>query len=168
MIRIATQEDLNAVAALTEEAKQIMAEDNNPQWDEAYPLLEHFEEDFTNKSLFVLEEENTIYGYIVIDQNQSKWYDELEWPIDRTNAYVIHRLAGSANYKGAATALFNFAVERALDHGVDVLLTDTYAANQRAQNLFEKFGFHKAGEANLNYPPYDKEESFYAYYRILK
>ncbi|PTJ27698.1 GNAT family N-acetyltransferase [Staphylococcus simulans] len=168
MIRNASQEDLNAVAALTEEAKKIMAEDNNPQWDEAYPLLEHFEEDITNKSLFVLEEENTIYGYIVIDQNQSKWYDELEWPIDRTNAYVIHRFAGSANYKGAATALFNFAVERALDHGVDVLLTDTYAANQRAQNLFEKFGFHKAGEANLNYPPYDKEESFYAYYRILK
>lgn len=31
MIRNASQEDLNAVAALTEEAKKIMAEDNNPQ-----------------------------------------------------------------------------------------------------------------------------------------
>lgn len=168
MIRLATQNDLNAVVALTEEAKQIMAKDNNPQWDENYPLSVHFEEDITNKSLFVLEEAHTIYGYIVIDQNQSKWYDELEWPIDRTNAYVIHRLAGSAHYKGAATALFNFAVERALDHGFDVLLTDTYAANQRAKNLFKKLGFHKAGEANLNDPPFDKEEAFYAYYRILK
>ncbi|MGN5881755.1 GNAT family N-acetyltransferase [Staphylococcus simulans] len=168
MIRTATHNDLNAISDLTEDAKEIMKKDNNPQWDEHFPLIEHFEEDIQNNSLFVLEENDKIYGYIVIDQNQSKWYDELEWPIDRTGGYVIHRLAGSKDYKGAATALFNFAVERALDHDVHVLLTDTYAINHRAQNLFKKFGFHKVGEATLDYHPYDKEDAFYAYYRILE
>ena len=48
----------------------------------------------------MLEENDTIYGFIVVDQQQSEWYDELEWPIDREGAYVIHRLAGSQQYKG--------------------------------------------------------------------
>lgn len=168
MIRTATHNDLKSISELTEDAKKIMQQDNNPQWDEKYPLIEHFEEDIANQSLFVLEEESKIYGYIVIDQNQSKWYDELEWPIDRKGGYVIHRLAGSPEYKGAATALFDFAVKRALDHDIHVLLTDTYAVNRRAQNLFEKFGFKKVGEADLDYHPFDKEEPFYAYYRILE
>lgn len=167
MIRTATINDLNAVSELTENAKKIMKKDNNPQWDEKYPLLEHFEDDIKHQNLFVLEENNEIYGYIVIDQNQSKWYDELEWPVDRKGAYVIHRLAGSPDYKGAATELFDFAVQLALDHDIHVLLTDTYAINHRAQNLFEKFGFKKVGEADLDYHPFDKEEPFYAYYRNL-
>lgn len=168
MIRVATRKDLDAISSLTEDAKKIMQKGNNPQWDEDYPLIEHFEEDINHESLFVLEENAQIYGYIVIDQNQSKWYDELEWPVDRKGGYVIHRLAGSPEYKGAATALFDFAVKRALEHDVHVLLTDTYAVNHRAQNLFEKFGFTKVGEADLDYHPFDKEEAFYAYYRILE
>ena len=77
-----------------------MKEFNN-QWDDKYPVTEHFE-DINTETLYVLEENDTIYGFIVVDQQQSEWYDELEWPIDREGAYVIHRLAGSQQYKGAA------------------------------------------------------------------
>lgn len=69
----------------------------------------------------MLEENDTIYGFIVVDQQQSEWYDELEWPIDREGAYVIHRLAGSQRYKGAATELFDFAVKLAEEHNIHVL-----------------------------------------------
>lgn len=97
----------------------------------------------------MLEENDTIYGFIVVDQQQSEWYDELEWPIDREGAYVIHRLAGSQQYKGAATELFDFAVKLAEEHNIHVLLTDTFALNKPAQGLFEKFGFIKVGEEKL-------------------
>nr|WP_069996567.1 GNAT family N-acetyltransferase [Staphylococcus caeli] len=154
--------------SIVEEAKSIMKQDNNDQWDEYYPLEEHFEQDIEKETLFVLEEDSKIYAFIVIDQQQSEWYDEIEWPVNRNGAYVIHRLAGSSEYKGAATQLFDFAVNMALEHQIHVLITDTFALNKRAQGLFEKFGFTKVGEAEIDYHPYNKGEPFYAYYKNLE
>jgi len=168
MIRTANKNDLSSILSIVEEAKSIMKQDNNDQWDEYYPLEEHFEQDIEKETLFVLEEDSKIYAFIVIDQQQSEWYDELEWPVNRNGAYVIHRLAGSSEYKGAATQLFDFAVNMALEHQIHVLITDTFALNKRAQGLFEKFGFTKVGEAEIDYHPYNKGEPFYAYYKNLE
>ena len=74
-------------------------------------------------------------------------------------------MAASSEYKGAATKLFDFAVNLALRDNVHVMLTDTFALNKRAQGLFQKFGFIKLGEVNIDYPPFDKGEPFYAYYK---
>ncbi|BGE82440.1 acetyltransferase [Staphylococcus petrasii] len=166
-IRLGKKEDINQIEALVEEAKQSMQEQDNNQWDDKYPVAEHFEEDIDTETLYVLEEENTIYGFIVVDQQQSEWYDDLEWPVDREGAYVIHRLAGSKDYKGAATQLFDFAVQLAEDHDVHVLLTDTFALNKPAQGLFDKFGFEKVGEVEIDYHPYDRGAPFYAYYKNI-
>ena len=168
MIRKANKNDLSSILNIVEEAKTIMKQDNNNQWDEHYPLEEHFEEDIEKDTLFVLEENSIIYAFIVVDQQQSEWYDELEWPIDRKGAYVIQRLAGSSEYKDTATQLFDFAVNLALDHNIHVLLTDTFALNKRAQGLFTKFGFSKVGEAKIDYHPFNKGEPFYAYYKNLE
>ena len=121
MIRLGNMQDISQIETLVEEAKKLMKEFNNNQWDDKYPVTEHFEEDINTETLYVLEENDTIYGFIVVDQQQSEWYDELEWPIDREGAYVIHRLAGSQQYKGATTELFDFAVKLAEEHNIHVL-----------------------------------------------
>lgn len=168
MIRLGTKADLPAILNIVNEAKAIMRQDGNHQWDEQYPLETHFEEDIKKKSLFVLEANSTIFAFIVVDQQQPEWYDELAWPIDRNSAYVIHRLAASSKLKGAATKLFNYAVNLALNNDIHVILTDTFALNKRAQGLFKKFDFTKVGEVNIDYPPFDKGEPFYAYYKKLE
>ncbi|MEB7461484.1 GNAT family N-acetyltransferase [Staphylococcus succinus] len=168
MIRIGTTNDLPSIMKIVEEAKAIMKQDNNNQWDDHYPLEEHFEEDIAAETLFILEKNSHIIAFIVVDQQQSAWYDKLEWPIDRTDAYVIHRLAVASGYKGAASELFDFAVNLALDDQIHVMLTDTFAINKRAQGLFKKFGYNKVGEAEINYHPYNKGEPFYAYYKKLE
>ena len=101
MIRLGKHEDINQIETLVSEAKDLMKSFGNNQWDDKYPATEHFKEDIDTETLYVLEENNTIYGFIVVDQQQSEWYDDLEWPVNRNNAYVIHRLAGSKDYKGA-------------------------------------------------------------------
>ena len=80
--------------------KKKMKEFNHNQWDDKYPVTEHFEEDIETETLYVLDVDDKICGFIVIDQNQSEWYDDIEWPVNREGAYVIHRLAGSKDYKG--------------------------------------------------------------------
>src|SRR5699024_12205942 len=64
--------------------------------------------------------------------------------------------------------LFNYAVNLALNNDIHVILTDTFALNKRAQGLFKKFDFTKVGEVNIDYPPFDKGEPFYAYYKNLE
>ncbi|MDU2137601.1 MAG: GNAT family N-acetyltransferase, partial [Staphylococcus warneri] len=44
MIRLATKKDLSNIEKLVEEAKEIMEKFNNNQWDDKYPVTEHFEE----------------------------------------------------------------------------------------------------------------------------
>lgn len=41
MIRLATKDDLLSITQLVKEAKQIMEEFNNNQWDDEYPAKEH-------------------------------------------------------------------------------------------------------------------------------
>ena len=167
MIRLGKHEDINQIETLVSEAKDLMKSFGNNQWDDKYPATEHFKEDIDKETLYVLEENNTIYGFIVVDQQQSEWYDKLDWPVKREGAYVIHRLAGNPEYKGAATELFKFAVNLATDHGIHVILTDTFALNKPAQGLFEKFGFTKVGEAEIDYHPFDRGAPFYAYYKNI-
>ncbi|EOD4710639.1 GNAT family N-acetyltransferase, partial [Staphylococcus aureus] len=95
MIRLGKMSDLDQILNLVEEAKELMKEHDNEQWDDQYPLLEHFEEDIAKDYLYVLEENDKIYGFIVVDQDQAEWYDDIDWPVNREGAFVIHRLTGS-------------------------------------------------------------------------
>lgn len=56
MIRLGKMSDLDQILNLVEEAKELMKEHDNEQWDDQYPLLEHFEEDIAKDYLYVLEE----------------------------------------------------------------------------------------------------------------
>ena len=69
--------------------------------------------------------------------------------------------------KEQTTELFDFAVKLAEEHNIHVLLTDTFALNKPAQGLFEKFGFIKVGEAEIDYHPFDRGAPFYAYYKNI-
>lgn len=167
MIRLATYAEIDVIETLTEEAKLLMLEDQNPQWDHRYPLKTHFERDIEAKNMFVIDEDDTIKGFIVIDQKAPDWYNDIQWPSDITNAYVIHRLVVSTKYKGIAQRLMDFAEELARQHDVDILLTDTFSLNERAQKLFKKNGFAMTGEMTSNEFPFDKGKPFYAYYKNL-
>lgn len=61
MIRLGKMSDLDQILNLVEEAKELMKEHDNEQWDDQYPLLEHFEEDIAKDYLYVLEENDKIY-----------------------------------------------------------------------------------------------------------
>lgn len=80
---------------------------------------------------------------------------------------MIHRLVASPQYRGTAQALMTFAIALAKEHNIDILLTDTFSQNQRAQRLFDKYGFIKIGEMTSTKFPFDKGKPFYAYYKKL-
>ncbi|MCS4485420.1 GNAT family N-acetyltransferase [Staphylococcus americanisciuri] len=166
-MRLATMSDIDAILVLVAEAKEIMKQDNHNQWDISYPVKKDFIQDITDKTLYVLDESDIIKGFIVINNLSPEWYNQFEWPVSRDHALVIHRLVASAKYPGVARKLIDFAENYAKSHQFNVLLTDTFSENQRAQARFKKHHFIKVGEMLSETFPFDKGKPFYAYYKKI-
>ncbi|UXR70829.1 GNAT family N-acetyltransferase [Staphylococcus sp. IVB6238] len=166
-MRLATLADIEQIHFLVEEAKQLMQQDNNPQWDANYPVLEDFKKDIHEQALYVLDEDNIIKGFIVKNRDMPEWYDQFDWPLNREHVLVIHRLVASSRYPGTAQILMDYAISNAQQQQMTALLTDTFSKNQRAQKFFRKHHFIKIGEMQSDIFPFDKGEPFYAYYKIL-
>lgn len=166
MIRRGKKEDLKSIMKMVEATIVMMREEQNDQWDELYPTLNDFEQDLQNQSLYILEENGGIMGSITITQNLPIEYNQssILWrKIEQ--AYTTYRLVvdPAARGRGVATKLILFAEEIAKQNGTPYLKIDTYALNKQAQKLFQKNGFHKAGEMAYG----GKKWPFYCYDKIL-
>lgn len=166
-MRKATHSDMEIINELTNMAKSIMKSDDNPQWDEAYPLEKDFYTDIENGHLYLYELNNEVVGYVCINQSQADWYKQFNWPVPIDNAVVIHRMVTNPEFKGVADKMMQFAIDVANENNVKVILTDTFSKNKRAQNLFSRFDFKFIGEHESNEFPFDKNAPFYAYYKLI-
>ncbi|WP_338447827.1 GNAT family N-acetyltransferase [Niallia oryzisoli] len=164
MIRKGRNEDIPAIMKLVKDTVQIMKEEKSDQWDEKYPTVTIFENDAKNESLYVYEENGKVFGSITVDTNLPNEYHDISWR-KKTSAYTFHRLviSAAARKKGMASSLIAYAEKIALQNNVPYMKIDTYSLNKKAQALFEKCGYVKAGEMAFH----GKENPFYCYDKIL-
>ena len=165
MIRNAEMSDMMGIMEVVKETIQEMSLNNNYQWDENYPLIEDFTKDIEARTLYVLEEEGIIIGFICINRSEPLEYKDLKWGLEE-EAFIIHRMAvrKSFRWKGIGSKLIKFADNISEENKVRHIKTDTYSLNIKAQNLLEKCGYIFKGKINF----LGKEESFYCYERIFK
>ena len=166
MIRSGKKEDLRSIMKMVEMTIKMMREEQNDQWDETYPILDDFEQDVQNGSLYILEENGSIIGSITIDRNLPIEYNDssILWR-KAEQAYTVYRLMvdPAARGQGIAARLISYAEEIAKQNETPYIKVDTYALNNKAQKLFEKNGFHKVGEMTFG----GKKWPFYCYDKIL-
>ncbi|WP_337017643.1 GNAT family N-acetyltransferase [Oceanobacillus massiliensis] len=147
MIRLATLKDLEVIVSIAGRAVKVMNAEGSDQWDETYPVIDHFREDILHSSLFVYEEAGKIAGFITADQNFTKDYQKVEWafPIDRCGTF--HRLTVDPDQRqsNVASALITFVEEFFQKLGLSGMKIDTYSINEKAQRLFAWLGYEKAG-----------------------
>ncbi|MEK4668116.1 GNAT family N-acetyltransferase [Niallia sp. FSL R7-0271] len=165
-IRLATINDLDAIMNIAAKTIKIMNEEGNDQWSDKYPAEKDFKTDIENSSAFVAIMDEEVVGSIAIDRIGGKNYDLIEWTLTEKNFYVIHRLMVDPEIRGGgiASKLLAFAEIIAIENDTFYLKTDTYAINEKAQNLFLKNGFNKVGE--LHFP--GKERPFYCFDKSFK
>ena len=111
------------------------------------------------------EEDNNIKGFICIDCNQAKEYENLKWSLNE-KCMVAHRIAVNTKFRnaGIATKLMSFCEELASKEGIRYIKTDTYSLNTKMNSLFKKLGYKFIGEVKF----LSKEKAFYCYEKILK
>jgi GNAT superfamily N-acetyltransferase len=163
-IRKAEQKDIDKIMEIVKKTVEIMKREDNDQWTDEYPAETDFLNDIANGTMFTAVMDGEAVGAITCDQVQAEQYSRVSWQMETGRCYVFHRLVVDPEIRGAgiASLLISFAERHAAQQNTPYMRTDTYSLNKKAQRLFEKNGYKKAGEIYM-----DREHPFYCYDKLL-
>lgn len=149
MIRKSEYTDIAAIMEIIDNAREYMAANGIPQWQNGYPNEETLKDDIANECGYVLTLAGEVKGYCSINQTVDPCYGIIEhgeWKNDRPYI-VMHRTAIAPECKGQGSAgiFVRFAEELAHEAGVYDLRADTHARNASMRRMLEKNGFEECG-----------------------
>lgn len=151
-IVIAQPEHVDAMCAITEQAKANMAAMGIDQWQCGYPNRAVWEADVAAGAAYVALDEGRIVAVFCYADEPEVAYESLEgaWLTDGPYA-TIHRCAVNADLRGRGIIgeLFSFACEKAAADGMVSVRIDTHADNAPMRRAVEKGGFVFCGDITL-------------------
>ena len=112
-----------------------------------YPVRATAEAALQRGDLFVMEENNQIYGSALINQIQVDVYEGAPWEHDvpPDQVCVLHTLVidPAVQHRGLGRAFLEYYEDYARAHGCCYLRIDTNARNERARAMYKKLGYRE-------------------------
>jgi ribosomal protein S18 acetylase RimI-like enzyme len=166
MIRKAKASEIVQLISMTKSCAAHMINQDIYQWNEDYPNITAFENDFNRGELYVLYVSEILVGFITISTFKDTEYDAISWLTEDAKQYYIHRLAVAPAFQkqGYAKQLMDFAEAFAASNAALSLRLDTFSQNKRNQRFYENRGYQRLGSI---YFPNQSEHPFYCYEFIL-
>jgi GNAT superfamily N-acetyltransferase len=166
MIRLAKISEIPEILNITRACAKSMIDRGIYQWNDHYPSEEAFRKDIDRKELYVLEENDTIIGTIVLSTLMDEEYDPISWSMPNNNNIYIHRLAvhPQEQKKGYAKVLMDFAEDYARKGGFISVRLDTFSKNARNNKFYQARGYRAVGDI---YFPKQSVFPFHCYELIL-
>ncbi|WP_421802037.1 GNAT family N-acetyltransferase [Flagellimonas sp.] len=166
MIRRAKISEIPDILTITRACAKKMEENGIFQWNEHYPSKEAFIKDIEREELFVIEENSTVQGTIVISTLMDDEYKPITWLTPNGNSTYIHRLSVHPNVqrKGFAQQMMGFAEAYSKENGFVSVRLDTFSQNKRNQRFYEKRGYQKLGDIFF---PKQSDHPFHCYELVL-
>ncbi|MEF9952716.1 MAG: GNAT family N-acetyltransferase [Clostridium sp.] len=147
MITKANINHLNEIITVLKDTIVSMNAQGLYQWNENYPNEKTIISDIDNEELFVKVEENSVKGFVVLNQLEDKDYEKLSWTSTRDTSLVIHRLCVSPKFQGSGVAkeIMEFTHSYAKENGYEYIRLDTSVKNTRSISVYEKHGYNNVG-----------------------
>lgn len=166
MIRRAKHAEIEQIMLITRACASKMTANKIYQWNEHYPYIAAFENDFHRKELFVLLSSNQVIGCITISSEKDLEYETIDWITEDGRQFYIHRLAVHPDFQhqGNAKKLMDFAEQYAQEHAAVSVRLDTFSQNKRNQAFYKARGYQQLGDI---YFPKQSNFPFYCYELIL-
>ena len=146
-IRIARQEDLSAIHAVMDAARDIMRSiGNTKQWIKGYPSDEVILSDIEKEYGYVVEDKDSIVGYFAYIPSPEPTYARIHegaWP-DDSPYHVIHRIASLPEAHG----IFKTIMDWCFQHDRHIRI-DTHRDNSIMRHCIESYGFQYCGIIHL-------------------
>ena len=152
--RLARIEDIDSVMEVIEDARALLKEEGNGQWQFGYPDRSDLLNDIKNKELYCIIDNGVIASVCAITGYEESYMHFYEgwWKTDQ-DYLVIHRVAVRESYrgKGYGKALFDVFIEVAKEKRIHSLRIDTHENNSLLLHIMKEKGFEYCGRAIL--PP---------------
>ncbi len=144
----ATNNDIDQIMIIIEDARIRMKKDGLIQWQDGYPNKDTILDDIKIGQLYKYEFNNTVAGICVIN---SDFYEPYPPHASKEQSQTIHRFAINTNFlgQGIGQKLFEAAEREILNNGFTYAIVDTYTQNKKMVNLIEKREFKNLGEFPL-------------------
>jgi RimJ/RimL family protein N-acetyltransferase len=154
----ATTDMLEQVNDLYLNCREQLFANNILQWDEQYPNKEYFMHCIEEQDLFVLKNDSSILGHVVLNEWQSEEWDMIPW--QSTNPIVIHSLMINPNLqgKGTGTRFVQQCEDYAREKGYKSIRLDAFSGNPAAIHLYEKLGYQRRGSVFFTSKPEGHQE----------
>ena len=144
-IRKAQLEDLPAITAIYQKARDFMAANGNPtQWQGGYPTLDLLQDDINIRGcLYVVEEDGVPHAAFAFMLGRDATYAVIEngsWLNDEAPYGTIHRVGsdGTLHHVFATVADYCKTI-------ISNLRVDTHQDNLPMQHVITKYGFQYCG-----------------------
>ena len=115
-IRLSQIEDIPAIMAICDVARQFMKDQGNPtQWDGGYPSASLIEDDIAAGHSFVIEEKGRLVGtfaFIIGEDPTYQLIEKGELGIFVEPYGTVHRIASNGQVRGLSRQVFDFVVSR--------------------------------------------------------
>jgi GNAT superfamily N-acetyltransferase len=147
-VRVAGIEDFVLLMRLVRDCIEDMRREGIEQWDEIYPNETILRADVEEQTMYLAgREDDSLIGAFVLNEYQNPEYRDVPWTITGLRVAVVHRLMVDPRHQrqGCAGQLMRFAEEQASALGYGAMRLDAFAANPRAQRLYEGLGYRDAG-----------------------
>ena len=142
-IRQTKLEELDAVMAIYQRARQFMETHGNPnQWGKSKPPRERIEKDIQEGKSYVCVEGNHIAAVFYFAKEDDPTYKEIfegAWKNEEPYG-VVHRIASAGVTKGAGSFCMQWASKQCKN-----IRIDTHEDNHVMQNMLKKNGFEYCG-----------------------
>lgn len=152
--RKARDSDLLAANAIIDHAKQILAQQAIPQWQNGYPNLAALKKDLVAQQLWVgaVAQQVVLTMSLVLgpDQNYRQIFGG-HWQQESDDYLTVHRLAVAPAVvkQGVAHRALQFACALAKKQGLRSVRIDTHQLNQPMQSLLTSSYFQRCGQIYL-------------------
>jgi GNAT superfamily N-acetyltransferase len=150
-LRLAESHDLPRILDIVRNVVPIMQANGNPQWDDSYPLAEHFNEDIRLRQLWVaVDDADVVVAIGALTTDQPGDYAAAGCDLTKP-AIVPHRMAVSPSHQGNGIALqfLKKSEELARERGFEFVRIDTNKVNEVMQKVITKAGFTFLKEITL-------------------
>ncbi|MCA5011682.1 MULTISPECIES: GNAT family N-acetyltransferase [unclassified Enterococcus] len=168
-LRYAQPNDLPELMEIIVRARQLLAEQKIPQWQNGEgPSEKQLISDISLGHCYVLVVDEMIVGLGVISTDKEPPYEQIKngnWQDTGSSYAVIHRVALHSDHqgRGLALTLMNLLISAARLNGYLDIRIDTHPKNQAMQQLIKKAGFSYQGDILLEAPNGER----YAYQLVL-
>lgn len=154
MIRNAQEGDIPRIMEIIKMSTALMVEQGNPQWSDDYPTAEDFRSDIGEGTLYLLEDQEGIAGFICVNREEPAEYASVSWASASAPA-VLHRMAVAPDRRGKKVGgtLLAFAEETVRKAGVLYIKTDTYSENPAMNHLLQRQGYTLCGHMTFKGRP---------------